>query len=301
MTDHYHAAASELRTVLDLVRWGTSQFELAGLHYGHGTENAWDEAFAITLHALHLPDEVKREILFSNLTQSEREAVIGLFKWRIEERIPAAYITHRMNFAGLSFYVDQRVLVPRSPLAEIIEAEFSPWKEAESIESVLDLCTGSGCIAIACAAYCPNALVDAVDISKEALEVCQQNIHAHQLDDQVTAYQGDLFEPVQGKKYDLIISNPPYVDAEDLASMPPEFHHEPALGLAAGADGLDLVKRILKQAKHFLKPDGILIVEVGNSAIALEELYPDLPFTWLDFSRGGDGIFLLTAEQCEAL
>lgn len=301
MTDRYHAAADELRTVLDLVRWGVSQFEQAGLHYGHGTDQAWDEAMSLVLHALHLPQAIKREILFANLTATERSAIVGLFKWRIEERIPAAYITHQMNFAGLSFYVDQRVLIPRSPLAELIEAQFSPWKEPNEVLRILDLCTGSGCIAIACAAYLPDALVDAVDLSPDALAVCEQNIQTHDVSDRVTEYLGDLFDPVEGQRYDVIISNPPYVNADDLATMPKEFHHEPRMGFEAGVDGLDIVSRILEHAKDYLNPNGILVVEVGNSAPALEERYPNVPFTWLDFQRGGEGVFLLTAEECEAL
>jgi len=301
MTDRYHTATQELHTVLDMVRWGMSQFQEAGLYYGHGTDNGWDDALALVLHAVHLPHDVKREIMFANLTLAERSAIMGLFKWRIEERIPSAYITHQTVFAGLSFYVDERVLVPRSPLAEIIENLFEPWADPINIHRVLDLCTGSGCIAIACAAYLPEVDVDAVDISKDALVVCKQNIQTHELSSRVNIFEGDLFEPVKGQRYDIIISNPPYVDAQDLAEMPAEFHHEPRLGLEAGHDGLDIVKRILQHAKDHLTPEGILIVEVGNSAAALCERFPEVPFTWVDFQRGGDGVFMLTAAQCQEL
>ena len=287
----------ELITIRDYMRWATSRFNEVGLFYGHGTDNAWDEAIALILHTLHLPHDINPSILEARLTSSEREKLYNIIKRRAEERIPLAYLTHEAWFAQLPFYVDERVLVPRSPLAELIENQLQPWIDADSVNSILDLCTGSGCIAIACASYFPQAHVDATDISQDALAVARINVSKHEMEDHVTLFQGDLFEGITGKKYDVIISNPPYVDAEDMAGLPKEYRHEPELGLAAGELGLDVVTRILQQAQKHLNPNGILIVEVGNSEHALCDAFPDLPFTWLEFQRGGGGVFLLTAEQ----
>lgn len=295
---------NELETIRDVLRWTVSRFNEAGLYYGHGTDNAWDEALALILPSLHLPHDSDPSILDARLTQKEKDTLSQLIRKRIHDRIPVPYLTHQAWFAGLPFYVDERVLIPRSPLAELIETQFEPWIPAEDIHRILDLCTGSGCIAIACAKAFPEAEVDASDISEAALAVAKMNVLRHDVEEQVTLLLSDLFTQLPKKQYDLIISNPPYVDAEDMASLPDEFRHEPQLGLASGDDGLDAVKVILKQALSFLHPKGHILIEVGNSEHALAEKYPHIPFTWIEFQRGGGGVFLLSAKDlkaCEAL
>jgi len=293
-------ATDNLSTIRDFIRWGVSRFNQAELYYGHGTDNALDEAVFIVLHALHLPMDFSTEYFDCCLTSAECSRVAGLIERRIERRVPAAYLTHEMWFAGLSFYVNENVLVPRSPIAELIEEGFEPWIQSDQIGQVLDLCTGSGCIAIACAAHLPEARVDAVDISPEALEVTATNIERHQIAERVEAIESDLFGALGGKKYDLIVSNPPYVSLEEMSTLPEEYHQEPRLGLEAGTEGLDIVERILDCALNFLEPNGILVIEVGNSEDALIQRYPNVPFLWVDFERGGEGIFVLTYEQLEA-
>ncbi|MCP5142705.1 MAG: 50S ribosomal protein L3 N(5)-glutamine methyltransferase [Gammaproteobacteria bacterium] len=290
-------AVEQLHTVRDFLRWAASRFEEAGVFYGHGTDNAFDEAYALVIPALHLPFNLHPDYLNARLTMRERRAIVDWVQERVESRTPAAYLTHQAWFAGLSFYVDERVLVPRSPIAELIEHHFEPWVEPDKIKRVLDLCCGSGCIGIACAHWFPNAQVDCSDISEDALAVAAINIERHDMQDQVRAVESDLFEELHGQKYDLIVCNPPYVDETELAAMPDEFHAEPELGLAAGEDGLDLAIRILCDAADHLNPQGVLILEVGASAEALEGTFPEVAFTWLDFERGGDGVALLTADQ----
>jgi ribosomal protein L3 glutamine methyltransferase len=284
------------QTLEDIIREGAARFEAAGLHYGHGTDNALDEALMIAAHVASLPVLPTHDVLQSLPSDDVRREILALYERRIQERIPAAYLIHTAWFAGLSFYVDERVLVPRSPIAELIEEQFQPWIDAGRVRRILDLCTGSGCIAIACAVAFPDAAVDATDISPEALEVAAVNVTRHGLQDRVRLIRSDLFDAVPHGHYDLIISNPPYVPRPVVAKLPQEYTHEPELGLAAGDAGLDIVMRILADAPDYLAADGMLIVEVGISQDSLEQACPQLPFTWLEFEHGGEGVFLLDAK-----
>lgn len=299
-TNSINEAITELRTIRDLLRWSVSQFNAANLFYGHGTDNALDEAVAIIFHALHLPYEINPQVLDARVTTSERRQIMELVRRRVEDYTPAAYLTHEAWFAGYAFYVDERVLIPRSPIAELVEQHFTPWVEEEKVVRILDLCTGSGCIAIACAMAFPQAIVDAVDISTEALEVAKINVDRYGLHGQVHLITSDLFAEIPARKYDLIVSNPPYVSHDEMINIPAEFQHEPELGLIAGAEGLDFAIRILQEAENHLTAEGVLILEVGDSEFALRKRFPQVPFTWLEFQRGGGGVFLLTADQLRA-
>lgn len=287
-------------SVAQLIQAGARRFEAAGLWFGHGTDNAVDEAAELVFYAAGLRHEQGASVYDLVPAAAQRQAALELFERRVRERVPAAYLTRRMWFAGHEFYVDERVLVPRSPMAELIEARFEPWIAAESIGRVLDIGTGSGCIAIAAALALPQAQVDAVDISEDALAVAAINIRRHGLGARVRALRSDVFEALAGERYDVIVSNPPYVGDAEMASLPEEYLREPAGGLHGGRDGLDIVRRILEQAGAHLQPGGVLIVEVGNSEEALIEAYPQVPFTWLEFARGGGGVFVLTADQVQA-
>ncbi len=288
---------STLTTLRDYMRWGASRFTQAQVCFGQGTTTALDEAVALVLHAVHQPYTLHSSLFQCVLTIEERKVVFDLIERRINERVPAAYLTKESIFAGLPFYVDERVLIPRSPVAELIEQQFEPWIDEDNVTHILDLCTGSACIAIACAYAFPNAMVDAVDLSPEALEVAEINIEKHQLSETVTTYYSDLFNKLPPRQYDIIISNPPYVCLNEWENLPPEFHAEPDMAFKGGVSGLDLVLRILIHAKNYLSDHGILIVEVGSSAETLQTLLIDVPFYWLNFERGGDGVFLLTADQ----
>lgn len=289
--------SNNLKTIRDFIRYATSQFNEGLLYYGHGTDNAWDEAVALIMHSLHLPHDIGPHVLDAHLIEEERSKLLDLINKRIKNRVPVPYLTHEAWFSGLSFYVDERVLIPRSAIAELIENQFQPWIEKERVLDILDLCTGSGCIAIALAKTFPNATVDASDISKEALVVANINVLRHQVENQVHLYESDLFAGLPQKKYDLIVSNPPYVSQEEIAALPEEYLHEPVLGLEAGMQGLDVVNRILAEAKTYLKPEGLLVVEVGNSEEALIEKFPDLAFTWPEFQHGDGGVFLIEREE----
>lgn len=289
--------APEPATVEQLIRYGAKRFAAARLWFGHGSDNAVDEAAELVMYGAGLRHEDAPGNYATTLSAPQRESVLQLFERRVSERLPAAYLTRRMWFAGHEFYCDERVLVPRSPLAELIEARFAPWIDAGRIATVLDIGTGSGCIAIASALALPAAQVDAADISAAALDVACMNIETHRVDGRVRAVQSDVYSNLAGRKYDVIVSNPPYVGDAEMAGLPDEYHREPALGLHGGADGLDIVKRILSGAREHLREGGILIVEVGNSDEVTAAAFPHLPFTWLEFERGGGGVFLLTREQ----
>lgn len=296
----FKAAQSELNTLRDFLRWTTSRFNEAGLFYGHGNDDAFNEASQLILSSLKLPvHELPEMFLDARLTSTEKHSLLDLIKKRIEQRIPLPYLTNEAWFAGLPFFVDERVLIPRSPFAELIDTQFEPWLEnPEHVHRILDLCTGSGCIAIALA-LAFDADVDAVDISADALTVAEMNIKMHNLEDQVRSIQSDCWQALEPQQqYDLIISNPPYVGAEEMATLPEEYRHEPASALEAADNGLAMVEEILLKAADYLSDDGLLFVEVGNSDLAVDDAWPDISFLWLDFEHGGHGIFMLTKAQC---
>lgn len=290
-------AVAELVTVHDWLRFAVSKLNQSEAYLGHGTDNPWDEAASLLCHVLHLPPLTDDKLLNTRLVRDERQQFIRLLQTRIEQRIPAAYLTQQAYFAGLPFYVDERVLVPRSPIAELIAAKFAAQLNGNTPQHILDLCTGSGCIAIACAYAFEDAEVDAVDISEDALDVAQYNIASHALEHRVFPILSDGFTALAGAKYDLIVTNPPYVDAEDMADLPDEYRHEPELGLASGEDGLALTRHILQHAAAHLNDGGVLVCEVGNSMVQLQQDYPDVGFDWLEFSHGAIGVFAITKAE----
>jgi ribosomal protein L3 glutamine methyltransferase len=292
-------AVASLVTVKDFIRWIVSNCHEHNVVLGHGYDDVWDEAVMLVLYALHLPWNIDTRVQDTRLTIKEKQRILELAQERIVERIPTAYLIGRAWFAGLPFEVDDRVLIPRSPIGEMIEKHFEPWVKPDAVEAILDLCTGSACIGIACAHYFPDAIVDCVDISEAALDVAERNLQAHGMEGRVNLLYSDLFEALEGRTYDIIVSNPPYVDAHDMSTLPDEYLHEPTLALEAGTDGLDIVRRMLPELSRHLNPGGIAVIEVGNSMEALELAYPHVPFTWLEFERGDGGVFLLTKEEID--
>lgn len=290
------AVVEDLATIQDMMRWAYSYFNASDLYYGHGYDNAWDEAQQLVLAALYLPSDVPEAMYQSRLTLVEKERVIHLIETRLGMRQPVAYLTNSAWFCGSEFYVDERTIVPRSPIGELIMQKFAGLIDHEP-KRILDMCTGSGCIAIACAQQFLEAEVDAVDLSLDALDVAQINIERHGLAERVFPISSDLFNDIPQDKYDLIVTNPPYVDEEDLDDMPQEFHFEPEMSLGSGTDGLDITKRILAQAADYLTDDGVLVCEVGNSMVHLIEQFPTVPFNWIEFKNGGLGVFSLTRAQ----
>ena len=292
-------AIQELKSIRDFVRWAVSLYNEHEIVLGHGFDDPWDEAVSLVLSAIKLPWDVDGRVQDARLLTSEKRVICDLLVRRVVERIPTAYLTGIGWFAGLPFRVDQRVLIPRSPIAELIEQHFEPWIDPDRVENILDTCTGSGCIGVACAQYFPDAMVDCTDLSEDALDVAETNVQQLGFDGQVNVIYSDLFEALDGRTYDIIVSNPPYVDKQDMDDLADEFHHEPRMGLEAGNDGLDVVKRMLPELSRHLNPGGIAVIEVGNSWVALEETYPNVGFTWLEFEHGGYGVFVLTKEQID--
>jgi len=291
-------ASRELRTLRDLMRFAVSRFNEAGVFFGHGTDNAWDEAAYLLLRCLHLPLDRLEPFLDARLTRSERARCLQLITRRIGERLPAAYLTNEAWLGEYRFYVDPRVIVPRSFIGELLRERLTPWiAEPDEITSVLDLCTGSACLAIIAAHVFPAARIDAVDVSADALAVARRNVADHALDERVQLIESDLFAGLRGRRYDLIVSNPPYVDAATMATLPAEYRCEPELALASGDDGLDLTRAILARARQHLAPHGLLVVEIGHNRDTLEAAFPKLPFTWLETSAGDHYVFLLQREE----
>ena len=288
---------TELETIRDFIRYGASEFGRAGLTFGHSYDNALDEATQLVLHALHLPHDLSPVYASSRLTQAERNEILALFRRRIDERIPACYLTGEAWFAGLAFKSDARALVPRSPIAELIEDGFSPWLDGVVVDRALDLCAGSGCIGIATAVHNPHWQVDCADISADALALAAENVERFEVGDRVRLVQSDLFAALDQQRYGLIVSNPPYVTHNEYSAMPGEYAHEPKLGLTAGEDGLDIALRILDKATDHLIDNGVLIVEVGESQYALEQLLPQVPFAWIEFKVGQMGVFALNRRD----
>lgn len=291
-------ASGQLRTVRDCVRFAVSRFQEAKLVFGHGSDNAYDEAVYLILHTLHLPLEELDPFLDARLTRTELDRVLAVLERRVSERVPAAYLTQEAWLGEHRFFVDERVIVPRAFIAELLRDQLVPWiADPTSVHSVLDLCTGSGCLAILAALVFDSAKVDAADLSVDALAVAAINVDEYALNEQIELVYSDVFEGLRGRTYDLILSNPPYVDAESVASLPPEYLHEPPVALGSGQDGLDVVRRILAQARQHLNPGGTLVVEIGHNRERIEATYPHLPFTWLETSAGDQHVFLLRCEE----
>jgi ribosomal protein L3 glutamine methyltransferase len=294
----FNQAKSQFSTVRDLLRFAVSRFNQANLFFGHGTTNAFDEAAYLILHTLHLPLDRLEPFLDARLLPEEVDTVVEILRRRVEERLPAAYLTHEAWLGDLHFYVDERVIVPRSFIAELLREQLQPWVEdPEAITSGLDMCTGSGCLAILMALTFPNAQIDAVDLSTDALDVARRNVADYGLEDQLSLIQSDLFTALEGRRYDLIVSNPPYVNAPSMQALPEEYRREPVGALASGEDGLEHVRTILREAPKHLNKGGLLVVEIGHNRDALEEAFPELPFTWLETSAGDEHVFLLSREQ----
>lgn len=291
-------ADQHLKTVRDMLRFAVSQFNAAGLSFGHGLANAYDEAAYLILHTLHLPIDRLEPFLDATLLPDEITQLLSMLEKRVQQRVPAAYLTHEAWLGAHRFYVDERVIVPRSFIAELLPDGLDPWlPDVLTVRSALDLCTGSGCLAVLLADHYPNADVDAVDLSADALEVAQRNVNDYGFDEEIRLVKSDLFAALKGCRYDLIVSNPPYVNGASMAALPLEYRHEPQLALASGADGLDHVREILRAAPEHLEADGILVVEIGHNRAALEAAYPNLPFIWLDTASGADFVFLLTRSD----
>jgi len=290
-------AIENLITIRDFIRWGVTHFNQAHLYYGHGTDNSWDEAVHLVLSAVHLSPDSDDNLLDAKLLEPEKKRIANLIERRVQDQIPLPYLLKEAWFGGLSFYVDERVLIPRSPVAELISEEFKPWVAQEKVTRILDLCTGSGCIAIMAALAFPDAIVDAIDLDKGALEVAAKNVKQYNLESRLHLMCSDLFDNLSDQKYDIIISNPPYVGTFEYENLPHEYRHEPKMALEAGLDGLNIVRKILHHAHHYLSPKGILVVEVGLTQEAVEAAFPHIPFTWLQFENGGEGVFLLTFDE----
>ncbi len=296
---HDICSSKRPRTVGEALQFCSEALASGDVFFGHGTDNAWDEAVELVLFAAQLPAGSGEDVLPLVLDQTVTTRLFALLRRRIEEQIPLPYLTGRAWFAGLQFHCDQRAIIPRSPIAELILGDFQPWYSGPAPTRILDLCCGGGCIGLAAAYYYPDAHVDLLDIDGAALELARENALLLGVEKRVSICQSDLFATLGDVRYDLILSNPPYVDAQDLANMPAEYHHEPERALGSGADGLDLTRRILRVAGEFLRDTGLLIVEVGNSWPALEAAYPKMPFTWVEFEHGGEGVFALTAAELQ--
>lgn len=292
------AASTELQTVRDFLRLAVSRFNAAGLFFGHGCDNAWDEAVYLILHTLHLPLDRLEPFLDARLLDDEKYKILKVLHRRVDERLPAAYLTHEAWLGEHHFYVDERVIVPRSFIAELLDEQLAPWVEdPDAVAAVLDLCTGSGCLALIAALAFPEAQLDAADISADALAVARRNIADYGLADRVHPVQTDAFAGLAGRRYDLIVSNPPYVDAPSVAALPAEYRHEPAIALGSGEDGLDFTRILLAQARRHLNPGGLLVVEIGHNRDTVEAAFPDLPFTWLETRAGNEYVFLLREDE----